>query len=119
LQIGKHLVRLERPGCKVYGALVDVSPEDSEVSPDLQPTAAYKAYDSLLDKLAAEVVHDKGGTTMASLAKTLGVDRAVVGVVKEVSESGATELTAGFYELKTGKRISGKKIIFQGDEYGQ
>ncbi|MHB8876970.1 MAG: PEGA domain-containing protein [Myxococcaceae bacterium] len=119
LQVGKHLIRLERPGCKVYGTVADVTPEDGTIEPELTPTAAFKAYDALLDKLAGEVLKDKGGSTMAAMSKTLGVDRGIVGVVKEINESGGTELKVGLFELRTGKRLSGKKQIFQGDEYGQ
>jgi hypothetical protein len=119
LKIGKHLVRLERPGCKVWGSVVEVTPEESVLNPELAATAAYKAYDSTLDKLAGEVTKDKGGGTMSSLAKTLGVDRAIVGLVKEINESGGTEMNIALFELKSGKKVAGKKVIFQGDEYGQ
>jgi hypothetical protein len=119
LQVGKHLVRLERPGCKVFGTIAEVTPEDVGIEPELAPTAAFKAYDALLDKLAAEVSKEKGGPTMASIGKTLGVDRGIIGIVKEINESGGTELRVGMFDLKSGKKLSGKKHIFQGDEYGQ
>ncbi len=119
LPVGKHLLRVERPGCKRFGKIVEVTPEDVEESIELKPTPAYKAYDALLDKLALEVAKDKGGPTMASIAKTLSLDRALVGTLKEISESGATELVMGLFDLRTGKRLAWKKAVFQGDEYGQ
>ncbi|MBI3185201.1 MAG: PEGA domain-containing protein [Myxococcales bacterium] len=119
LPIGKHVLRLERPGCKQHGAVVEVTPEEQEIATDLSPTPPFKAYDSLLDKLAQEVTREKGGATMASIAKTLNLDRGVVGTVKEINESGGLELLVGIFDLKAGKKLSGKKIIFQGDEYGQ
>ena len=44
LPVGKHLLRLERPGFRVYGQLLEVSPDDVEASAELQPTDDYKAY---------------------------------------------------------------------------
>lgn len=119
LPIGKHLLRIERPGFKQYGAIVEVTPEDGEVTADLVPTPGYKAYDGLLDKLAGEAKTDKGGTTMASIAKTLNLDRGLVVVLKEVNESGGIEMTTSLFDLKGGKRLAAKRSNFQGDEYGQ
>lgn len=119
LPIGKHMLRLERPGFKQWGTLVEVSPEDSEVKQDLSPTPGYKAYDALLDGLAGELLKDRGGATIKTVGKTLGLDRAVVAVLKEVQESGAIEMNIGLFDLKEGRRLAGKRANFQGDEYGQ
>ncbi len=119
LPIGKHLLRLERPGFKKYGSVVEVTPEDTEVATDLSPTPGYKAYDGLLDKLAGEAKSDKGGSTMASIAKTLDLDRGVVVVLKEVNDSGGLEMHTSLFDLRGGKRLATKKSNFQGDEYGQ
>ncbi|MFL5322072.1 MAG: PEGA domain-containing protein [Myxococcaceae bacterium] len=120
LAIGKHLVRVERPGFKQYGQLVDVSPEDSDITAELIPTPQYKAFDSQLDKLAGEVSKDKPGSTMLALSKTMGLDRALVGTVKEISDNGSVEMMIGLYDLSgPGKKLASKKIAFQGDEYGQ
>ncbi|MBL8953320.1 MAG: PEGA domain-containing protein [Myxococcaceae bacterium] len=119
LQIGKHLLRIERPGFKRYGTVVEVTPEDTEVATDLSPTPGYKAYDGLLDKLAGEAKGDKGGGTMASIAKTLDLDRGVVVVLKEVNEAGGLEMQTSLFDLRGGKRLATKKSTFQGDEYGQ
>ncbi len=119
LAIGKHILRVERPGFKQWGTIVEVSPEELPVNQELIATPGYKAYDSVLDKLAGEALKEKGGGTMQSLAKTLNIDRALVGVLKEINDSGGSELTLGVYDLKNGKRLSVKKASFQGDEYGQ
>jgi hypothetical protein len=125
LPIGKHLLRFERPGFKQWGTVVEVSPEQTVITQELSATAAYKAYDSVLDKLAGEAMKEKGGSTMAALGKTLGIDRALVGVLKQVTQtqegadSGGSELTLGLYDLRTGKRLALKRANFQGDEFGQ
>jgi len=119
LPIGKHLLRIERPGFKKYGTVVEVTPEDTEIATDLTPTPGYKAYDGLMDKLAGEARADKGGSTMASIAKTLDLDRGVVVVLKEVNEAGGLEMQVSLFDLRGGKRLATKKSNFQGDEYGQ
>lgn len=119
LPVGKHLVRVERPGFKQWGTVLEVTPEDGEVVAELAVTPGYKAYDAVMDKLASEATKDKGGATMGTLSKSLGLDRALVGVVKELDESGKTELSLSVFDLKTGKRQAGKRSTFQGDEFGQ
>ncbi|MBX7098576.1 MAG: PEGA domain-containing protein [Myxococcaceae bacterium] len=119
LAVGKHVVRLERPGFKQWGAVVEVTPEDSELTPELVATPGYKAYDTVMDKLAAESAKDKGGQTMTSLGKSLGIDRAIVGVVKELDDSGKTELSLSVFDLRSGARQANKRSTFQGDEFGQ
>lgn len=119
LAIGKHILRIQRPGFKQWGNVIEVSPEELEITQELTATAGYKAYDSVLDKLAGEALKEKGGATMAALAKSLSIDRALVGVLKEINESGGSELILGLYDLRNGKRLAVKKANFQGDEYGQ
>jgi hypothetical protein len=119
LPIGKHLVRIERPGFKQYGTVIEVTPEEGEINAELAPTASYKAYDGILDKLAAEAKAEKGGGTMASIGKTLSLDRGVVVVLKEVSDSGGLEMSTALFDLQSGKRLASKRSNFQGDEYGQ
>jgi hypothetical protein len=115
--IGKHLVRIERPGFRQVGELVEAAPDDQEVNAELVATSGYKAFDSLMDKLAGEAIKDKGGATMASVASSLKLDRAVIGVLREID--GQTELTLGYFDLKAGRRFAIKRSTFQGDEFGQ
>jgi hypothetical protein len=118
LPIGKAMVKVEKPGFRQAGAMLEVTPEDVEFAPDLIASSGYKAFDAMMDRLAGETIKDKGGATMQSVAKTLGLDRGIVTVVKEL-ESGGTELTIGYYELKTGKRLAIKRTTMQGDEFGE
>jgi PEGA domain-containing protein len=120
LPVGKHLVRVERPGFRPYGELVELAPEQElEVETELSPSQSYRSYDALLDKVAAEVARDRPGPALAALGKSLGLDRALVGVVKEIDEQHTTELLLGLYDLHTGKKLSFRKLTFQGDEFGQ
>jgi hypothetical protein len=120
LAVGKHLLRLERPGFRQYGQLLEASPDDVEVSAALEPTEAYKAYDAKLDALATEVSRGKGASPAVSgLGKTLGLERGLVGTVRDQPDSNTTELVLGLFDLKTGQRLGGKRVMLQGDEFGQ
>ena len=119
LPIGKHLVRIERPGFRQYGDIVEATPEDQEVTPDLIATTGYKAFDALMDRLAGEALKDKGGQTMSSVATSLKLDRAVIAVLKETEGGDSTEMTLAYFDLKAGKRMALKRASFQGDEFGQ
>ena len=120
LPVGKHLVRVERPGFRPYGELVELAPEqDLEVEAELSPSQAYRSYDALLDKVAAEVTRDRPGPALSALGKSLGLDRALVGVVKEIDEQHTTELLLGLYDLPTSRKLSFRRLTFQGDEFGQ
>jgi len=117
LPIGRALVRLERPGFRQAGQLVEVTPEDQQLDLELVATAGYKAFDGLMDKLAGEALKDKGGATMDSVASSLKLDRAIVGVLRDLD--GKSELILGYFDLKGGRRFSTKRATFQGDEFGQ
>jgi len=114
---GKTMVRVDRPGFKQAGAVVDVGPEEQDLALDLTATANFKSYESQLDKLATEVIKDKGGATMAALAKQLSLDRAIIAVLRD--NDGENELSLGYYELQSGRRLGFKRATFHGDEYGQ
>lgn len=118
LPIGKTMVRLEKPGFRAVGSMLEVTPDDVEYAPELIASSGFKAFDALMDRLAAEAVKDKGGSTMGSVAKTLGLDKGIITIVKEL-DSGGTEVTLGYFELKTGKRLAIKRATMQGDEFGQ
>lgn len=117
LPIGKQLIKIERPGFKQVGVMVEVTPEDQDVTQELVATSGYKAFDGLMDRLAGEALRDKGGATMSSIANSLKLDRAVIGVLKDLD--GQSELTMGYFDLKSGKRLAIKRATFQGEEYGQ
>ena len=46
-----------------------------------------------MDKLAGEALKDKGGAAMTSVANSLKLDRAIVGVVREVEAGGQSRAT--------------------------
>lgn len=119
LPIGKHLVRVERPGFRQFGAIVEATPEDQELAPELTATSGYKAFDALMDRLAGEALKDKGGSTMTSVSNSLKLDRAVICVLKESESGESTEMTMAYFDLKAGKRMALKRASFQGDEFGQ
>lgn len=117
LPVGKALVRVERPGFRQFGAMIEVTPEDQDLTQELIATSGYKAFDGLMDRLAGEALRDKGGAAMTSISNSLGLDRAIFGVVRD--NDGESELTMAYFDLKSGKRLALKKATFQGDEYGQ
>lgn len=118
LPVGKHLVRMERPGFHRYGAIIEVTPDDVEVTTDLVPTPAWKSWDGQMDKVAADA--SKGsGTSLSAVGKNLSLDRALIGTLKEISENGATELNIGVFDVRSGKRLATRKVVYQGDEFGQ
>jgi hypothetical protein len=119
LPIGKALVRLERPGFFSSGALVDVTGDDSELVRSLVPTQAFASYDELSDKLASEVMRDRGGAAMVRTAGSLRIDRAVVAVLKEVPGTTNTDIHLSYVDLKSGRRLAMRKAVVQGDEFGQ
>ncbi len=119
LPIGKHLVRIERAGHRVFGQVMDVTPEESELSALLTPTPGFKSFDSQFSKLSADLKSDKPGPSVATLGRGLSLDRAVIGLVKQIGESGATELLLNWVDFRGPTRVSVKKVTFQGDEYGQ
>jgi hypothetical protein len=121
LAVGKHLLRLERPGFRQYGHLLEVSPEDSEVSATLQPTEAYKSYDMKLDTVAADVARTGTGVshTLVGLGKQLGLERGLLGTVRDQPDSNTTELVLALFDMSNGKRLGGRRVVLQGDEFGQ
>ena len=120
LPVGKHLVRMERPGFRQFGQIAEVTPDDTEVSAALVPTATYKAYDVQLDKVVGDVSRpsDKPANAVVALGKSLGLDRTLLGTVRVIPEKG-TELAVGLYDVKSGKRLGSRRLVLQGDEYGQ
>ncbi|QDE67631.1 PEGA domain-containing protein [Myxococcus xanthus] len=118
LPIGKHLLRLERPGFRQYGQLMEVATDDAEVTAKLVPTSAYKAYDAQLDRVAGEVNRaGEKASGVAAMAQSLGLERVMVGTLRANGEG--TDLTLGYYDARTGQRLAGRRMAVQGDEFGQ
>lgn len=120
LPIGKHLLRVERPGFKQSGQILEISPDETEVSAELSPTSEYQSYDAQLDKVASEVARSNGqGKAVVALGRSLKLDRAILGTVRELPERNGSEMLLGLYELKTGKRLGSKRVVMQDEEFGQ
>ncbi|MFP2963707.1 PEGA domain-containing protein [Myxococcus sp. 1LA] len=118
LPIGKHLLRVERPGFRQYGQIMEVATDDAEVTANLVPTSSYKAYDKQLDRVAGEVNRaGEKASGVAAMAQSLGLDRVMVGTLRANGEG--TELTLGYYDGRTGQRMAGRRMSVQGDEFGQ
>ena len=119
--VGKHLVRLERPGFRVTGQMIEVGTEEMETSTTLQATDDYKAFDARLDGVSSDVMRAEktSSTAVASLGKALGMDRALVGTLRDLPDNNTTELVLGLYQMPEGKRLGVKRAVLQGDEFGQ
>lgn len=118
LQVGKHMLKLSRPGFRQYGQLMEVTPDDAEVTAELSPTNNYKKYDSQLDKVATEIVKTTPSPSAVTMGKALSIDRGLLGTVKDLGPNG-TELVVGFFDLRDGKKLASRRIVLQGDEFGQ
>jgi hypothetical protein len=118
MQVGKHLLRLDRPGFRQHGEMLEVTPDDVEVNAELTPTSSYKKYDAQLDKVATEIVKTEPSPSAATMGKALAIDRGLLGTVKDLGPNG-TELVVGFFDLQSGKKLASRRLVLQGDEYGQ
>jgi hypothetical protein len=118
MQVGKHLLRLDRPGFRQHGELLEVTPDDSEVDAELSPTNSYKKFDAQLDKVATEIIKTESSPSTATMGKSLSLDRGLVGTVKDLGPNG-TELVVGFFDMQSGKKLANRRVVLQGDEYGQ
>jgi hypothetical protein len=119
MQVGKHLLRLDRPGFRQHGQIIEVTPDDVEVSAELTPTNNYKKYDAQLDKVAGEIVKTQPSPAAASMGKALGIDKGLVGTIKDLGPNG-TEVVVGFFDLQGGgKKLASRRVVLQGDEFGQ
>jgi hypothetical protein len=117
MQVGKHMLKLSRPGFKQHGQIIEVTPDDAEVTAELAPTTSYKKYDAQLDKVAGEIVKTTPSQSAVSMGKALSIDRGLLGTVKDLGPNG-TELVVGFFDLRDGKKLASRRLVLQGDEYG-
>ena len=95
--------------------------DDVEASAALQPTDDYKAFDARLDPVASEVMrsNNTSSQSVAALGKALGLERGFVGTVRDLPDTGTTELVLGLFDMKDGKRLGVRRVVLQGDEFGQ
>ncbi|HEX8706231.1 MAG TPA: PEGA domain-containing protein [Myxococcaceae bacterium] len=118
MQIGKHMLRLDRPGFRQHGQIIEVTPDDSEVVAELDPTSNYKKYDAQVDKVATEIIKTQPSQAAVAMGKSLSIDRGVLGTVKDLGPNG-TELMVGFFDLRNGKKMASRRVVLQGNEFGQ
>ncbi len=119
LRVGKHVLRLERPGFRQYGQVMEVSPDDVEVSIALTPTEEYKAYETRMTALSRELHLGNVGESITWVGRTFQLDRGLLGTVMYRPESNTTELNMGYFDLVSGKRLFNRRVVLQGDEFGQ
>jgi hypothetical protein len=118
MQVGKHMLRLDRPGFRQHGQLLEITPDDSEVVAELSPTTNYKKYDAQLDKVATEIIKTVPSPAATAMGKSLSIDRGLLGTVKDLGPNG-TEVVVGFFDLRSGKKIASRRVVLQGNEFGQ
>lgn len=116
--IGKVLVHLERPGFMRSGRIVSMALRDEEVAETLRATEDYRSYDGLMDRLATEALKNRPGSAMTSVGKMLGLDRAVIGILR-TRDASSLELSLVYADLRKPARLSALRSVIQGDEYGQ
>jgi hypothetical protein len=117
MQVGKHLLRLSRPGFRQHGEIMEVTPDDVEVTTELTPTSNYKKYDAQVDKVAGEIIKTAPSPAATAMGKSLSLDRGLLGTVKDLGPNG-TELVVGFFDLSSGKKLASRRVVLQGTEYG-
>jgi hypothetical protein len=119
LAVGLHLLRLERPGFVTLGRLVEVKEAGPPLTVALSPTGQYRALEAQFEKLAQEVMKEGPWPTVTSVGKALGLEQALIGVVRELSGRGGTELRVGLFQVADGQRLAERRIHVQEDEYGE
>jgi hypothetical protein len=117
---GSVTVKSRPMGARVYldGEFQGYTPDDVETSAELTPTSNYKKYDSQVDKVASEIVKPAPSPAASSMGKALSIERGLLGTVKDLGPNG-TELVVGFFDLRDGKKLASRRLVLQGDEYGQ
>lgn len=118
MQVGKHMLRLDRPGFRQHGQLMEITPDDSELVAELTPTSNYKKYDAQLDKVATEIIKTAPSPAATAMGKSLSIDRGLIGTVKDLGPNG-TEVVVGFFDLRSGKKMASRRVVLQGNEFGQ
>lgn len=116
--LGKHLLRIERPGYVTYGQLVDVNgPEGVIVKPRLTPTSEYSSLEGVLDGVVDELEREQSAKALMSLGAKLRVDRAIVGTVR--TSGNRVRLEVVLVDFAARKKLARRARTFLGDEYGE
>jgi hypothetical protein len=116
--VGKHLLRIERPGYVTYGQLVDVTgPEGAIIKPRLTATSEYSSLEDSLDAVVGELVREQGTKALMSLGPKLHVDRALVGTVR--TSGTRVRLEVVLVDFAGRAKLARRARTFLGDEYGE
>lgn len=116
--IGKHLLRIERPGFITFGQVVEVNgPEGTVVKPRLTPTPEFAALEDALDAVVEELEREQGTKALMSLGAKLRVDRALIGTVRTSENRVRLELV--LVDFASREKLARKARTFIGDEYGE
>ncbi|MBF5044887.1 PEGA domain-containing protein [Aggregicoccus sp. 17bor-14] len=119
LAVGAHLVRVERPGFRTEGQLLQAGADEQTVTVALTATPAYSAARAKLDAVVRELGKEAPSPAAVALGKSLGLERALLGSVRTLPDGAGSELALALYELGSGKRLALRRMKLQGDEFGQ
>lgn len=118
IPVGRHLLRIERPGSITYGQIIDIGAgEDAVVRPKLTPTTEFGGLEGSLEKVAEEFNRGESGAELMKLGAQLKVDRALVGVVRTSEQRVVLECVLADFAAK--KKLGQRKRAFEGEEYGE
>jgi len=119
LAVGAHLLRLERPGFRVEGRLLQASADEQLLSVPLVPLPGYAAARAQLETAVRTLATDAPSPAAVALGKRLGLERALLGSVRTLPGGESVELVLGLYALEEGRRLAVRKLKLQREELGQ
>lgn len=115
--VGRHLLRVERPGSITFGQVLEVTGADEVVRVKLTSTPEYAALEGTLGKVADELGRGAGGSELMKLGIKLKVDRALVGTVS--TRGTRMVLDCVLVDFAARRRLGRQSRGFEGDEYGE
>ncbi len=117
LPVGRHLLRVERPGSITYGQLVEVSPgEEGVTKVQLTPTPEWAGLEALMDRVADDF--DSGESKdLMKLGAKLKVDRAIIGTVRGTETR--VQLDCVVVDFAARRKLARKARAFEGEEFGE
>lgn len=117
VRIGKHIVRVERPGFRRYAGIIDLDPSGAKLSTELAMTSDFKVQDDLQKKIPRDLNEVATAAALKPIHKRLAVDRSIVAIVKDAGELGG-EIVAGLYN-QAGENLAYRRMTFQEGEFGE
>lgn len=118
LPVGKHILRIERPGYLTYGQMVDISETGaSTVRARLSATDEYAAIADNVESLSRDIDRKKGSRALSRVGAKLQVERALLGTVR--TEGRRIRLNLILADFTEQAILSSESKVFQEDEYGE